>query len=306
MTVRVAEEVDDKNVLGSLATPIVTVLQNTPDLPSDVMIDIFGALSEVLTHAGPQIGADSKAVGQTQELLFTFIGSSNVAVRRRAIAALGAFVVHVPGARSDEALDEIYQRYKSCTRDSDKCILLRVLVAIAQQRPARVTKLVPTIVETELGAIEGSERELHVTLLFMFETFVRHCTELVADKCDEIYRIAADALRYDPNYSYSDDEGMDTSSEGDLEDGFGDDSDADAFEDDEDDTWDVRLGGVKLLSAIAKSGLFQPSDVVNRIGDVLVKSFREREDVVRAEIMLTYAVIVEDLQGAAAAGKSGV
>ncbi|KAJ2616451.1 Cullin-associated NEDD8-dissociated protein 2, partial [Coemansia sp. RSA 1365] len=306
MTARVVEELDDNGVLGSLATPIVTVLQNTSELPSDVMIDIFGALSEVLTHAGSQIGADNGAVSQTQELLFNFIGSSNVAVRRRAIAALGAFVVHVPGERSEEALDEIYQRYRSCTQDSDKCILLRVLVAIAQQRPARVTKLVPTIVDTEIGAIEESERELHVTLLFMFETFVRCCTELVADKCDEIYRIAADAVKFDPNYSYSDDEGMDTSSEGDLENEFGDDSDGDAFEDDEDDSWDVRLGGVKLLSAISKSGLLNPSDIVNRIGGVLLKSFREREDVVRAEIMLTYAAVVEELQKEESASNSGV
>ncbi|KAJ2382925.1 hypothetical protein H4S02_005521, partial [Coemansia sp. RSA 2611] len=302
MSNRVAEDTEDRVLLGSLATAIVSVLKDTSDLPSDVAVDVFSALSDVLTHAGAQVAMDTDTVNQIQETLLSYIGHSNMGVRRRAIAVLGAFVVHVPGKQSEQALGTIFQRYEACTRPSEKCIMLRVLVTIARQRPERVAKLVPSIVDRELGSMNEDEHEVRVTMLLVFETFVRHCTEPMAPRRDEIYNTAVEALKYDPNYNYDAEDDMDTGSEAGED--FGDEYEDDIYEDEEDDSWDVRLSGVKLLAAIAKSGLYTPSEVVQRIGDVLGTSFKEREDVVRAEVLTTYAAMVTALNDLAAGNAS--
>ncbi|KAJ2769607.1 hypothetical protein IWQ57_003033, partial [Coemansia nantahalensis] len=302
MVVRIAEALNDPGVLAGLATPLVGVLQTSSELAADAMVDIFSALSEMLTHAGAQIAADTANVEQILSLLLALIGNSSITIRRRAIVALGDFVLHVPGRHSDEALATIFERYQACTNDSDKCILLRVLVTIARQRPERVAGLVPAVVERELDATEEGEREVRVTLLLVLETFVRHCTELVADKRDGIYAAAVSAARYDPNYNYDAEDDMDTSSEDDPADEFGDDDDGGYDDDDDDDSWDIRLSGVKLLAALAKSELYQPREVVDDIGSVLVERFKEREDVVRAEAMFVYATVVEALTAAVGPG----
>ncbi|KAJ1734078.1 Cullin-associated NEDD8-dissociated protein 2 [Coemansia biformis] len=303
---RIALAIEDPSVLGSLAAPLVAVLQGSSELAADVMVDIFSSLSDMITHAGAQIAADAANVEQIQHLLLGVIGNGNITIRRRAIAVLGDFVVSVPGRHSDEALSTIFERYMTCTKDSDKCILLRVLVTITRQCPGRVAALIPTIVERELGATEDSEREVRVTLLLVFETFVRYCADIVAAKRDDICAAAASAVRFDPNYNYDDDDdGMDTSSDGDMDDEFGDDDGADdAYDDDQDDSWDVRLSGVKLLASLAKCGLYQPHEVVSTIGSLLVERFKEREDVVRAEVIFAYAIVADTLkaQGTGCAG----
>ncbi|KAJ2276556.1 hypothetical protein J3F81_001324 [Coemansia sp. RSA 371] len=304
MSGRISEDADAKKVLGSLAVPIASMLSNSPDMPSDVAVDVFAALSDVLTHAGAQVATDSEVVNQIQEVLLSFISHSNLSVRRRAIAVLGAFVVHVPGEQSEKALGIIFQRYEACTRASEKCILLRVLVTIARQCPERVTKIVPSIIDGEINLTEECDREERMTVLLVFETFVQHCTELVAPRRNEIYTCAVEALKYDPNYNYDDEDDMDTGSE--AGDDFGDEYEDDIYEDDEDDTWDVRLSGVKLLAAIARSGLYSPHDIAQHIGTVLIARFREREDVVRAEILATYATVVGALGESAADSASGV
>ncbi|KAJ2710601.1 hypothetical protein H4R19_003668, partial [Coemansia spiralis] len=305
MVHRIAETFDDPCVLARLAAPLVGVLQKSSELAADAMVDIFSALSDMLTQAGAQIAADTTTVEQILNLLLGLIGNTSITIRRRAIAALGDFVVHVPGHHSDKALATIFERYQACAKDSDKCILLRVLVTITRQRPERVAGLVPTILNRELGATEDGDREVRVTLLLMFETLVRHCAGLVADRCDDICAAAVSAAKHDPNYNYDDDDDMGSVSDDDVDDEFGDDDDG-AYDDDEDDSWDIRLSGVKLLASLAKSELYQPREVVDRIGSVLVERFKEREDVVRAEAMFAYATVVETLTALGAGTAAGV
>ncbi|KAJ2391599.1 SCF complex assembly, partial [Coemansia sp. RSA 2603] len=300
---RIAEIPEDKGMLAHMATPIVKTLDATENLPTDVMVDIFGALFEVLAHAGAHLAADAEAVASVQKLLLKYISNESIPVRRRAIEALGKFVVNVPGERSDQALNTIFERYQNSNSENDKAILLRVLVTIIRQRPSRVENLVPVIVDTELKVTDDSERARRVVSLVAFETIVRHCPALIKQKRDEIYQVAVNALTYDPNYyddeldKDEDDDGnvMETGSDEDLGE-FGDEFDEEIYEDDEDDSWDVRLNGVKLVNTFIKSSMFTPDELVSKIGDKLIDRFREREDIVRAEILLSYATALDCLK----------
>ncbi|KAJ1720342.1 SCF complex assembly [Coemansia erecta] len=301
---RIAENPEDKGMIAHMATPVVRTLDATENLPTDVMVDIFGALFEILAHAGAHLAADAEAVASVQTLLLKYISNESIPVRRRAIEALGKFVVNVPGERSDQALNTIFERYQNSNSEDDRAILLRVLVTIIRQRPSRIENLVPVIVATELKVVDDSERARRVVSLVAFETIVRHCPALIKQRRDEIYQIAVNALIYDPNY-YDDEADkdeedaansvMETGSDEDLGE-FGDEFDEEIYEDDEDDSWDVRLNGVKLVTTFIKSKMFTPDEVVARIGDKLIDRFREREDIVRAEILLSYATALDYLK----------
>ncbi|KAJ2632588.1 hypothetical protein H4R22_001152 [Coemansia sp. RSA 1290] len=296
MSSKIAENAKNKALLGSLACPIVSVLTDKPSLPADVVTDVFSALSDVLSYAGAQVAADDETVDQIQNVLLEFINHSNMGVRRRATAVLGAFVVHVPGERSEQALETIFQRYEACSQASEKSILLRVLVTIARQCPERVSRLVPAILDREIQTLDEDNHDARTTALLVFETLVCHCTEAMAPWRDKVYEIGVDAIRYDPNGNFEMDD-MDTDSEGDD---LGDEYEEDIYEDEDDDSWSVRLGGVKLLAALAKSKLYTSAEVVQNIGSVLVTSFKEREDAVRAEVLVTYAGMVDTVQEEAA------
>ncbi|KAJ2787170.1 SCF complex assembly [Coemansia interrupta] len=294
---RIAENSEDKGMIAHMATPVVKTLDATENLPTDVMVDIFGALFEILAHAGAHLAADAEAVANVQTLLLKYINNESIPVRRRAIEALGKFVVNVPGERSDQALTTIFERYQNSNSDNDTAILLRVLVTIIRQRPSRVEDLVPVIVDTELEVVDDGERARRVVSLVAFETIVRHCPALVKQRRDDIYQIAVNALTYDPNY-YDEDAAnsvMETGSDEDLGE-FGDEFDEEIYEDDEDDSWDVRLNGVKLVTTFIKSNMFTSDEIVAKIGDRLIDRFREREDIVRAEILLSYATALDYLK----------
>ncbi|KAJ1995126.1 Cullin-associated NEDD8-dissociated protein 1 [Coemansia spiralis] len=295
MTSRIAEGSDNRALLAQLAIPIVNTLTSATALASDVIVDIFTALMDVLVHAGTQIANDDAALNSVQRLLLNYISNKNTAVSRRTITVLGTFVVCVPGEQSKKALDIIFQRYKDAIRDNEKCMLLRVLVTIARQKPELIRSHIGDIINRELEIVDEADNELRVASLLAMKTFVAKAPDLTGFRIDDIYTVGVNAIRFDPDYNYDDEsdqtDDMDTTSEDGLDDEF----DEDIYEDNEDISWDIRLSGVKLLSEITESGLFSHERVVQDIGAVFVECFREREDVVRAEILLKYAKIFSNL-----------
>ncbi|KAJ2556839.1 hypothetical protein EV175_001736 [Coemansia sp. RSA 1933] len=309
LTSRIATKPDDKASLARLAIPVVNTLKGSSDLNSDVVVDIFTALIDVLTHAGAQVANNAEALDSVQNLLLKYIDDKNPANSRRAVAVLGTFVVSVPIEQAQKALGVILERYNNPTSESAKCTMLRVIVNISRQQPELIRDSAKDIIERELKIVNETEietdNELRVASLLAFKTFVASTPDLVRSNLKGIYDVAVEAVKFDPSYNYDEDEdenldedkSMDIGSEGDFDDEFDDDiyEDNDIYEDDEDASWDIRLGGVRLLSAIAESKLYTPEAMVQDIGSLLVSRFKEHEDVVRAELLFTYAKLLETL-----------
>ncbi|KAJ2741577.1 hypothetical protein GGI20_005090, partial [Coemansia sp. BCRC 34301] len=296
---RVAESTKDKSFVAQLAHPIVTALLKSKDLPADVNIDLFAALSEVVESAGSLLAVDGGPADAIQALLLDYSTHPNPNLVRRGFAVLGKFVVHVTGERSANALNTIVQRYQGCTKESDKVVLLGVLVAIARQRPACIKSVVPSIVDSELKTVNDCDTDLRVTSLLAFETIVRSCPELVSDRSSEIYAAAIKAAKYDPSYNYDDgddDEMASGSDADDLEEEFGDEFDDDIYDDHDDTAWNIRTGGVRLLGTLARSDLLSPADAVTKVGSVLIGSFKDRVDAVRTEVLTTYAAMLDTVK----------
>ncbi|KAJ2486196.1 hypothetical protein EV174_001260 [Coemansia sp. RSA 2320] len=300
---RVAESTEDKSFVTQLAYPIVSALSESKNMPPDVNIDMFTALADIVENVGSLLAADDEPADSIQALLLDYSAHPNPTIVRRAFAVLGKFVVHVSGDRSKSALDTIFQRYKDSTKDSDKSMLLGVLVAIARQRSARIKHLALPIIDCELETVDDCDSELRVTSLLAFETLARHCPELASARTNEIYAAAIKAAKYDPNYNHGDDSDggdaddvMGSASDDDLEEEFGDEFDEDIYDDNEDISWNVRVGGVRLLGTLVKSNLLCSEDAATKIGSVLIGRFKERLDIVRIEVLATYTAMLEEIK----------
>ncbi|KAJ2029824.1 Cullin-associated NEDD8-dissociated protein 1 [Coemansia sp. S610] len=298
MVSRVAESTEDKSFVTKLARPIVSALSKSKELPADVNIDMFAALSEVVESAGSLLAISGGPADAIQALLLDYSTHRNPNLVRRAFAVLGKFVVHVTGERSENALNTIFQRYQDSTKESDTAVLLGVLVAIARQRPACIRPVVPSIIDSELKTVNECDTDLRVASLLAFETIVRHCPELARERSSEIYAAAIKAAKYDPSYNYEDgDDDLSTGDDGDdLEEEFGDEFDEDIYDDHDDTAWNIRTGGVRLLGTLAKSDLLSPTDAVEKIGSALIGGFKERVDVVRVEVLTTYAALLDTVK----------
>ncbi|KAI8326229.1 TIP120-domain-containing protein [Martensiomyces pterosporus] len=299
MVTRLPEDTYAKDTVAGLARPIVSTLADAAaTLPSDVKVDLIDALAEILVRVGEHMSSGAGLVESVQDILLANASNESPAVRRRAIAALGKFIISVPEEFSNKPLNKIFERYTTSSKESETNTFLRVLVVITRQCPSRVTKLIPVILERELATINDSERELRITSLLALETILQRSPELAGDKIEDIYGVAISALKFDPNYNYDDeDDGGDGDVDIDSEDELDDEFDDDIYADDEDDSWDIRLSAAKLLSALVGSGLFSTTEIIARIGSPLVSSFKEREDVVRAEVLVAFANMLETIKG---------
>lgn len=308
---KIAQETEDMDLLVQLVPAIIVTLEEAKRMSSDIIVDLLATLTDVLEKAGPLLVSDKNdhADSIQRVLLDLTTDTHSTTVIRRAVTALGKFVVYVQGDTSGQALATIFTRYKKCASDDhNKNILLSALANIIRQLPSRVDDIVPTIIGRELEINNECTTEFRTTSLLALETAVRYCSAFAKDRRDNIFTVAVEALEYDPGYNYSMDEddedddnqegnGFNSNGNEDSDDeDFDDEYDEEVYEDSSDDTWNIRLAGVKLLAALVKSGLFDPEAIVNKIGVALVDRFKERVDLVRAEILATYAVTVETLK----------
>lgn len=96
-------------------------------------------------------------------------------------------------------------------------------------------------------------------------------------------------MKYDPNYSYDDDEGDGGEMDEDNEDeGAFDEEDDFGGSDDDDSSWKVRKNAVKVLNAIiqAQPGLL--TDIYASCADELISRFKEREENVRTDVIACF------------------
>lgn len=108
-----------------------------------------------------------------------------------------------------------------------------------------------------------------------------------------ITEVAAELIKYDPNYAAVDDEMEEDEPEEDEE---ADEEEEDDFEevyDDDDDTsWKVRRGAVKVLQTAIQTRLELLSTFYKTVAPVLISRFGEREETVRLEVWNTYTSLL--------------
>ena len=130
------------------------------------------------------------------------------------------------------------------------------------------------------------ENELVEVCLSTITSIVKKCPREVTQFIPQLTKQAFSLITHDPNFMYNEDEDMEE------DDDYGQDwgSDFDDFEqegmDDDDDTsWKVRRGAVRLIDAIIKTRPDQARVIAQDHILKIVERFKERVDDVKCDIL---------------------
>ncbi|CAN0131290.1 unnamed protein product, partial [Laminaria digitata] len=127
-----------------------------------------------------------------------------------------------------------------------------------------------------------------------FESFVMRCPREVTPHLSLIINVALQHIRYDPNYSYGDDEDGDDDVDMDGEEDEEEFSDDEGGVSDDDDTsWKVRRSAIKVLKAVIECRSELPEELYNTCCDELIARFKEREENVRTDVVGCFSKLLE-------------
>lgn len=133
--------------------------------------------------------------------------------------------------------------------------------------------------------------ELRETCFPGLESFILRCPkEVITKYVTDILKASISFMKYDPNYSYDDDDAMDTDNNEEEEY-----EDAEAYEgsDDDDTSWKVRKAAVKVISAIIVSRPELLEYIYINYAEMLISRFKEREENVRLDVIACFCTLLQ-------------
>ncbi|KAL7470571.1 hypothetical protein ACHAXS_010825 [Conticribra weissflogii] len=172
-------------------------------------------------------------------------------------------------------------------------------------------------------ADEAMKIELRESCFAGFESFVLRCPALIQPHLDQIVLSSLAYIRYDPNYSYGDeDDDVDEEDEENKDDEEFEEeeddeySDEDDMSDEEDDeNWKVRRGAIRTLTAVVEASKHDPSKLwlaeyawrknsekKATVASALVNRFKEREENCRVDIIECFTRLLSYTVAAASSG----
>ena len=180
--------------------------------------------------------------------------------------------------------------------------------------------------EEESEEVIAMQIELRESCFAGFESFVLRCPALIQPHLGQIIHSSLAYMRFDPNYSYGDE---DDDEEGDGSDAIDEDDseDAEDFEDEEysteddmsdeedDENWKVRRSAIRTLTSVVEATKHDPSnlwiaeyawrknsDKKATVAGALVNRFKEREENCRVDIIECFTRLLSYTVSAAASG----
>ncbi|XP_071811076.1 cullin-associated NEDD8-dissociated protein 1-like isoform X1 [Apostichopus japonicus] len=271
-----------KGITGRLTNAI------TKQEDVSVKLEALDILGDLLSRFGPLLISFHPTI---QSALLPQLSSSRMAVRKRAIIALGHLVLSSNKNLFNDLIEFLLNELSANTNPSTTRTFIQCIASISRQAGHRVgehmEKIIPLIVK--FCQVEGDD-ELQEYCLQAFESFVRRCPKEISPYLHKIIELCLKYLCYDPNYNYDDDEeeeedAMDTDGE---EEGESDDE----YSDDDDMSWKVRRASAKCLQAVIGSRHDMLPDFYKTVSPALIGRFKEREENVKADIFQAYIALL--------------
>lgn len=171
-------------------------------------------------------------------------------------------------------------------------------------------------------AAAAMQIELRESCFAGFESFVLRCPALIRPHLDQIIHSSLAYMRFDPNYSYGDEDDGDEAIEEEEEDAeefseeedeYSDDDDMSDEEDDE--NWKVRRSAIRTLTSVVEATKHDPSKLwiaeyawrknsekKTTVAGALVNRFKEREENCRVDIIECFTRLLSYTVSAASSG----
>lgn len=288
--------------------------------------DAIDVLIEVVKCYGPMLNdLELAALSKTVMNMIESPQAGNV-VKKRALAGVGALLVHFSDQRLSQFVSELIESFRSShLTPVHRRYLIATVGALARSTPSKFGPFLKTLGPFVLSAVSQQEldeqaedsdadrdtdqetEELREATLVTLEALLGSCSvhmqPYVLDAVDAALRY----LKYDPNVAEVEDEdisdahdggsddGVTEEAEDDEDDEFADLDDDDAFSDVDDLSWKIRRCAAKVLYTVISSGPGLDSAVLfEKIAPILITRMHlEREENVKFEIISAVTAMVK-------------
>ena len=312
-------------LLGYIVIP--TGIDNLPSPPPGMLeigsdkginSDAVDVLIDIIRYFGPMLKDPEKQALQKTILAILDDERTASVVKKKAVVAISILSLYLSEALLRLFISQMTEGFEDPELSANKRrLLLTMAGSLARSVPQRLSPYLKTFVPFILGALSEQEYEaamaevdedndrssdideVREAALVALEGLLACCSNDMRFFTNDAISAALRYVGYDPNSaSDEDDEAMEATQEDDEE--FeADDEDFEqeaAFSDDEDSSWKIRRCAAKALYAVistrSNGDLLENGTLYERIAPVLVKRFKEREENVRLEILMTLALLV--------------
>jgi len=271
-----------------------------PASSQELVIDALDVVSEIINRFPGYIASNAHLQVQILQSALPFLRHTRPAVRKRALAVLGAL--------GPNCASEVFtQLAKDMSDDLDNSSLeinrtvVQLITTLARTSARRLGRRLPQFMPRIIDKLKIDNDELRETVLQALETILLRCPAEVTPFVTQIVDNSITLLKHDPNYAL-DDEGEEDADkmdeDGDDEDEEEDDDDDldDDYSDDEDLSWKVRRTAAKVLSAAITTRSEMLLSFSQNIGPALVARFSEREESVRVEILQSFVNLLKQVE----------
>ncbi|XP_033121634.1 cullin-associated NEDD8-dissociated protein 1-like isoform X2 [Anneissia japonica] len=231
------------------------------------------------------------------DALLPQLTSARMAVRKRAILALGQLVMSCSANLFQKLMDHLLEQLNNNTNVSYTRTFIQCIGAICRHAGHRIGEHLERILPFTISfsKVEGDD-ELREYCIQAFESFVRRCPKEVSPHMNTIIQLCLEYLCYDPNYNYDDaddDEYDENAMDADNADEDDEGESDDEYSDDDDMSWKVRRASAKCLQAIMGTRHEMLSEFYRTVSPALIARFKEREENVKSDIFQAFITLLK-------------
>ena len=285
------------------------------DSPKGADIGAIDLIGEVIQYFGVMLQiAEIQALQQKLTEILEDRKTGSIA-KKRAVASMSSLAKYMPDSLLSGFVSSTIESFHSSHLTPVKRrLLISLMGAVARAIPQRFGPYLKTIAPFILSAVSQSEledsletlsegnldasaEEVKEAAFTALDDFIACCSNEMTTFTEEVIESGLRYVTYDPVLVANDEDEMDEAvdEEENLEEDDEDFEQEAALDDDEDSSWKIRRCASKVLyTLISTRGneLVDSGVIYERIAPVLVKSFKEREESVRLEVLATITLII--------------
>eukprot|EP00820_Chromera_velia_P021752 Cvel_30288.t1-p1 / transcript=Cvel_30288.t1 / gene=Cvel_30288 / organism=Chromera_velia_CCMP2878 / gene_product=Cullin-associated NEDD8-dissociated protein 1, putative / transcript_product=Cullin-associated NEDD8-dissociated protein 1, putative / location=Cvel_scaffold4294:2957-10441(+) / protein_length=611 / sequence_SO=supercontig / SO=protein_coding / is_pseudo=false len=316
---------DKKEVRDIYATCLKGLVSEVqPALSTTVVTNVMPKMIKGITEGEPQMKEECcgvsvdvlKRFGDNQHWwtdgsqekmcnsLLELVCSSEVraSLRKKAVVCIGSLSAVLADDVLDKLVGRLLEKFQQASdgANSEKQSVIQCVGLVGRHAGHRIgghlNRLAPLLIDlckkycSEDVSMEGPtdlQNEVVEISLHALESFVLHCSAQLETFLPQIVELVSTLLSFDPNvYSVDGDDEEFDDDDGDFDD------DGLAEDEDDDSSWKVRRGALRVLVALVRSYPGHAKDLFEKFVPQLVDRFREREETVQLDVFNSFSELV--------------
>eukprot|EP00076_Gallus_gallus_P044773 XP_025010311.1 cullin-associated NEDD8-dissociated protein 1 isoform X2 [Gallus gallus] len=276
------------NVCKKITAQLTGAIGKQEDV--SVQLEALDILSDMLSRLGGTLYSFHSSI---LNCLLPQLTSPRLAVRKRAIIALGHLVLTCSGNTFSELTEHLIAELKKNESTSTTRTYIQCIAGISRQAGHRIGEHLEKIIPLIVQYCNVDDDELREYCFQAFESFVRRCPKEIDPHIPNVMSLCLKYITFDPNYNY-DNEEEEEEERMETENGEDEEQESDdEYSDDDDISWKVRRAAAKCLEAIVSSRHDLLQDFYKTLSPVLISRFKEREENVKADIFSAYISLLK-------------